>query len=110
MTEDYSTEIIEVAFFNRSTVYRFKPMKTSSPWTTEWMCQTGREWAATRLIFELRETNGQTLLDFTHADWKAETDCFLSCQKVWQELMLRLKATAEGKDLGPRFSKDGVAS
>ena len=45
-----------------------------------------------------------------HADWKAETDYFISCTKVWEKLMLRLKAVAEGKGLGPLFSKDGLAS
>ena len=66
--EDYSTGIIEVAFFNRATVYRLKPIRSSTSWTTEWMCQTGQEWAGTRLLFELTETSGKTQLRFMHAD------------------------------------------
>jgi uncharacterized protein YndB with AHSA1/START domain len=108
--EDYSTGIIEAAFFNRATVYRLKPIQRSTSWTTEWMCQTGEEWTGTRLLFELTETSGKTHLRFTHADWKAETDYFISCTKVWEKLMLRLKAAVEGKGLGPLFSKDGLAS
>ena len=110
MIEDYSTGIIEAAFFNRATVYRLKPIQRSTSWTTEWMCQTGQGWTGTRLLFELTETSGKTQLRFTHADWKAETDYFISCTKVWEKLMLRLKAAAEGKGLGPLFSKDGLAS
>src|ERR1700683_2226333 len=90
--EDYSTGIIEVAFFNRASVYRFKPIQGSTSWTTEWMCQAGQEWTGTRLLFELTETSGKTQLGFTHADWKAETNDFVSCKKVWEELMRRLKA------------------
>jgi uncharacterized protein YndB with AHSA1/START domain len=104
--EDYSTGIIEVVFFNRATVYRLKPIRNSTSWTTEWMCQTGEEWTGTRLLFELREASGKTELRFTHADWKAETDYFASCTKTWEDLMLRLKAAAEGGGLGPLFSKN----
>ena len=108
--EDYSTRIVEVAFFNRATVYRFEPIHNSAPWTAEWACQTGKEWIGTRLLFELTETSGKTQLRFTHADWKAETAYFVSCTKVWEELMLRLKAAAEGESLGPMFSTDRLAS
>ena len=45
-----------------------------------------------------------------HDGWKGETDYFLACTKVWEEIMVRLKAAAEGQGLGPRFSKDGLAS
>jgi hypothetical protein len=109
VTEDYLTGIIEAAFFNRSTVYRLTPIRSSTSWKAEWMCQTDQEWTGTRLLFELIETSGKTQLHFTHAGWKAETDYFFSCTKVWGELMIRLKAVAEGADLGPGFSKGGLA-
>ncbi|MDR3570897.1 MAG: SRPBCC domain-containing protein [Candidatus Pacebacteria bacterium] len=108
--EDYSTGIIEARFYNPATVYRLKPIQNSTSWTTEWMCQTGEEWTGTRLLFELKETSGKTELRFTHADWKAETDYFVSCRKTWEDLMLRLKAAAEGGGLGPLFSKNVLGS
>jgi len=108
--EDSSTRIVEVAFFNRKTVYRFKPTRSSDPWTAGWTCQTGQEWTGTSLLFELKETSGKTQLRFTHADWEAETECFVSCTKVWEELLVRLKAAAEEKSLGPLFSTDRWAS
>jgi hypothetical protein len=107
--EDYSTGVIEAAFFNRPTVYRLKPIQNSTSWTTEWMCQRGQDWTGTRLLFELREANGKTQLRFTHSDWKSETDYFVSCTNVWKELMLRLKAAAEGEGLGPACPKDSLA-
>jgi hypothetical protein len=108
--EDYSTGIIEVVFCSRATVYRLKPIQISTSRTTEWLCQTGDEWTGTRLLFELRETSGKTELRFTNADWKAETDYFLSCAKTWEDLMLRLKAAADGGGLGPLFSKNVLGS
>lgn len=59
---------------------------------------------------ELIETVGNTNLRFMHVNWKKETDHFVSCAKVWEELMLRLKAAAEGKGLGPLFSRDRLRS
>jgi uncharacterized protein YndB with AHSA1/START domain len=110
VTEDYATEIVQAAFFNRTTICRLKPIQNSIPWATEWLCESGQEWAGTRLLFELTETRGKTQLRFTHADWKSEIDYFVACTKTWADLLLRLKAAAEGKGLGPLFTKDGMAS
>ena len=46
---------------------------------------------------------------FTHAEWQAETDYFVSCTTVWGELMFRLKAVAEGKPRGPLFLPGSLA-
>src|SRR5580692_8199996 len=70
---------------------------------------SGKEWSGTRLLFDLAEQKGQTLLRFTHADWQAETDYFIACTTTWGELMFRIKAVAEGKAPGPLFSKTGMA-
>ncbi len=68
------------------------------------------EWNGTRLLFELVEQKaGRTLLRFSHADWKAETDYFVACTTTWGELMFRLKAAAEGRTPGPLFSAAGMA-
>jgi uncharacterized protein YndB with AHSA1/START domain len=108
--EDFSTGVVELAFFKRTTVYRLKPIQSSTSWTTEWLCLTGQEWTGTRLLFELTETSGKTQLSFTHTDWKSKTDYFDSCTRVWEELMLRLKAVAEGEAIGPLFPRDGKTS
>jgi len=110
VVEDYSTGIVEVGLFNRATVYHLRPIQSVAPWAAQWLCQAGQEWTDTRLLFEPTETNFQTELRFTHADWKAETDGFHSWRKIWQELMLRVKAAAEGNGLGPLFLRDGLAS
>ena len=51
VTEDEDTEIVELGFFNRGTIYRLKPVKNSTPWTAEWFCESGQEWAGTTLLF-----------------------------------------------------------
>jgi hypothetical protein len=102
-------EIVELAFFKRATVYRLRPIRIAPSRQAEWLCESGKEWDNTRLLFDLTPHDSHTLLRFTHADWRAETDYFVSCNTVWGELMFRLKAAAEGKAPGPLFSADGMA-
>ncbi|HEV2521379.1 MAG TPA: hypothetical protein VGT24_03275 [Candidatus Acidoferrales bacterium] len=109
VTEDQATGNVELGFFNRATVYGLRSIQIAAPRQAHWLCQTGKEWSGTRLLFDLAEQKGQTLLRFTHADWQAETDYLVSCNTTWGELMFRLKATAEGKTPGPLFSATGLS-
>ncbi len=109
VTEEKASGNVELGFFNRATVYGLRPIQIAAPRQAHWLCQSGKEWNGTRLLFDLAEQKGQTLLQFTHADWKAETDYFVACNTTWGELMFRLKSAAEAKNPGPLFSKDGMA-
>lgn len=100
---------LELSFFNRTTVYRLRPAIESPPIEFVYRCETGQEWTGTRIAFHLAETKTGTLLRFTHSDWQAATEYFVSCNTVWGELMFRLKAIAEGGLPGPLFTVDGVA-
>jgi len=55
----------------------------------------GDEWNNTRIAFQMEATESGTLLRFTHAGWRAESDYFVTCNTTWGELMFRLKAVAE---------------
>ena len=107
-------------FFKRSSCYRLQRVRIVAPadagtlvaapaGEVEWRCLNGQEWEGTRIIFDLAENRGMTLVRFTHADWKSETDYFTSCTTTWGELMFRLKAAAEGKGRGPLFSATDMA-
>lgn len=109
VTEDKASGDVELGFFNRSTVYGLHPIEIAAPRQAHWLCQTGKEWSGTQLLFDLMEQNGKTLLRFTHAGWQAETDYFVACTTTWGELMFRIKAVAEGKTPGPLFSATGMA-
>lgn len=110
VTEDVPRDFVSLGFFNRSTVYTLHPAHIVAPDEAAWACQSGEEWIGTRLLFSLEpQKEGRTLLRFSHADWQAETDYFVSCTTTWGELMFRLKAVAEGKTPGPLFSATGMA-
>ena len=101
MTENKAARTVELGFFNRATVYRLNSVRMAAPQSAEWLCESGQEWQGTRLIFDTASKNGGTMLQFAHADWKAETDYFINYNTTWGELMFRLKACAEGKAPGP---------
>ncbi len=109
VTEDKSTGIVALGFFKRATVYRCLPIRFVHPKQADWSVESGKEWEHTKLLFELTPNGGRTLLRFTHAAWRAETDYFVACTTTWGELMFRLKAAVEGKTPGPLFSADGMA-
>jgi hypothetical protein len=109
VTEDTSTNEVELGFFNRATSYRFHATLLAPPLQAQWLCETGKEWTDTKLLFDLKADNGRTLLHFTHADWQAETEYSISCTTVWGELMFRIKGAAEGKNPGALFSASGMA-
>jgi hypothetical protein len=100
---------VELGFFKRNTIYRLKPVRLLAPNEAEWFCESGKEWAGTRLIFKLEPSSANTLLRFTHADWAAETGYFISCTTTWGGLMFRIKAAAEGQKPGPLFLAEGMA-
>lgn len=109
VTEAGSNGAVELGFFNRATVYRLEPVRLAPPREAEWLCSTGKEWSGTKLRFALTPAKNGTLVRFTHADWKDETDYFVSCTTVWGELMFRLKSAGEGKSRGPLFTATGQA-
>lgn len=104
-----SSGAVELGFFNRATVYRVRFRSDTPPPQAEWLCETGDEWNGTQIVFQLEEHKSGTLLRFTHAGWRSETEYFISCNTTWGELMYRLKATAEGKPRGPLFLKTDLA-
>jgi hypothetical protein len=42
-----------------------------------------KEWATTKLIFDLSENNGETTLNFTHEGLKPGIDCYQDCESGW---------------------------
>jgi hypothetical protein len=101
--------VINLGFFNRATVYALKPVSILPPLDAVWLCTSGKEWAGTRIVFRLERNGARTLLRFTHADWVAETEYFISCDTTWGGLLFRLRAAAEGQPQGPLFLANSLA-
>jgi len=62
----------------------------------EWKCFVGdKEWIGTNLVFELEEKDNETVLRFTHGNWKEETDFYASCNFQWAYYLVSLKQYCE---------------
>jgi len=53
------------------------------------------EWIGTTVSFDLEEKDGNTLLRFAHADWRAVTDTFAGCTYDWARFLQSLKLLCE---------------
>jgi hypothetical protein len=104
-----SGDVIELGFFKRTTLYRLKPLTQKPLQRSEWLCESGKEWSGTRLLFELKTAGTATNLHFMHADWEAETEYFTNCNTTWGELMFRIKSASEGDPRGPLFLAGSLA-
>jgi uncharacterized protein YndB with AHSA1/START domain len=100
---------VELGFFDRGTIYRLRPQTHLAPQRAEWVCESGTEWAGTRLTFELTPSGAGTALRFGHLGWRAATDYFISCNTTWGGLLFRLRAAAEGRAPGPLFLRSTLA-
>ena len=64
--------------------------------TIEWECLEGdKEWIGTTFLFDLEEKDGNTILRFSHSNWKEETDFFASCNFNWGYYLNSLKQYCE---------------
>ena len=48
-----------------------------------------KEWAKTKLIFELGEDNGVTILNFTHEGLTPDIECYKDCEPGWTHWITR---------------------
>ncbi len=101
--------VVSLGFFDRSTVYRLRPVTIEIGRRAVWQCETGDEWNGSRIVFELDPKGAATLLRFAHRDWKKASDYFVSCNTTWGALMYRLRAASEGKRPGPLFQRSALA-
>ncbi len=53
--------VAELSFFDRTTIYRLRPLSLENGRRAEWQVETGEEWKGTRLVFELEARKSATL-------------------------------------------------
>jgi Activator of Hsp90 ATPase homolog 1-like protein len=50
-----------------------------------------QEWTGTRIIFEVFEEQGQTMIRFTHEGLVPEVECYDACSNAWAQYMNSLQ-------------------
>ncbi len=57
-----------------------------------WRCVDGpAEWIDTTVAFDVREVEGETVLNFTHAGWREPVEFMGHCSSKWGSYLLSLK-------------------
>jgi uncharacterized protein YndB with AHSA1/START domain len=67
------------------------------PSRVEWRCVQGAdEWVGTRLTFDLKHAEDETVVLFTHANWREPVEFMYHCSAKWAYFLFGLKAGLEG--------------
>ena len=62
-----------------------------------WRCIQGpAEWVGTTVTFDLKSTAGETVLLFTHADWREPVEFMHHCSTKWATVLIGLRSGLEG--------------
>ncbi len=68
----------------------------------QWKCTRGPdEWVGTEVIFELKWSNAQTFIVFTHAGWREPGEFMHHCSTKWATFLLSLRDWLERKEGRP---------
>jgi uncharacterized protein YndB with AHSA1/START domain len=71
-----------------------------------WNCVEGAdEWVGTELVFDLAGKGDETVVLFTHADWREPTEFMAHCSARWAYFLLSLKGYLE-TGVGTPFPED----
>jgi len=71
-----------------------------------WSCVEGAdEWVGTKLNFDLTQTDEESVVLFTHVDWREPTEFMAHCSARWAYFLLSLKQYLE-KGRGTPFPED----
>lgn len=71
-----------------------------------WNCIEGAdEWVGTKLTFDLAESGDETVVMFTHADWRSPSEFMAHCSARWAYFLLSLKSLME-TGTGTPFPED----
>jgi len=63
----------------------------------QWRCVEGPpEWVGTTVTFALKDTAGETVVLFTHADWREPIEFMHHCSSRWATFLIGLRSGLEG--------------
>jgi uncharacterized protein YndB with AHSA1/START domain len=61
-----------------------------------WSCLEGAdEWVGTKLAFDLTQQDDETVVMFTHADWRHPSELMAHCSARWAYFLLSMKSLLE---------------
>jgi len=71
-------------------------VEATPPDHVQWRCIGGaEEWIGTNLTFDLKSVDGETVVLFTHANWREPVEFMYHCSTKWAYFLLSLKSHVE---------------
>jgi uncharacterized protein YndB with AHSA1/START domain len=62
-----------------------------------WRCTQGPdEWVGTTVTFDIKPSDGETVLLFTHGGWREPVEFMHHCSTKWAQYLIGLKSWLEG--------------
>ena len=62
----------------------------------QWRCLEGPpDWVGTTITVDLKDGEGETVLLFTHADWREPVEFMHHCSTKWATFLLSLRSWTE---------------
>jgi uncharacterized protein YndB with AHSA1/START domain len=72
-------------------------IKLSPDDRVQWRCVEGPpDWVGTIVTFDLKESGGETVLLFTHSDWREPVEFMHHCSTKWATFLVGLRSGLEG--------------
>jgi uncharacterized protein YndB with AHSA1/START domain len=80
--------------------------------TVAWSCSAGpSEWVGTEVRFDLKPgVDGETVVLFTHADWREPVEFMHHCSTKWAQFLISLKHDLEGAAATPYPEDERISS
>lgn len=72
-------------------------------WTGVAASKMPAEWVDTRIEVDIERSDDETILRFSHRNWKAIDGMYCVCNTTWGELMYRCRDYCEQNGHGPLF-------
>jgi uncharacterized protein YndB with AHSA1/START domain len=80
-----------------------KVIETKPNKSVRWKCVRGpKDWLGTEVIFQLKPAREQTIVLFTHANWKKPVEFMYHCSTKWAVFLLSLKDWLERQEGRPQ--------
>lgn len=79
---------------------RMEVKKSTPARHVEWECIDGGdepEWNGTKVVFEIEDRGPETVLPFTHGNWREPSDFMANCNHQWGRFLNRLKEQCEAR-------------
>jgi uncharacterized protein YndB with AHSA1/START domain len=89
-------------FFGQNKPGAVMKVMAQEPGRVAWKCVQGPdEWLGTDVIFDLKASDGETVVLFSHNGWREPVEFMHHCSTKWAQFLLSLKTGLEGGTFTP---------